>query len=83
MTPWYVPDFVEMRAISKFTYAMVSFSHVDNITVISMLWELLHRNIIVSHNMIQSTLKGQTNPLHQHEYVHDIYFMGKPDIMEK
>ena len=34
---------IEMRAISKFTYAMVvSFSPLDNnIIVISMLWELL------------------------------------------
>ena len=28
-------------------------------------------------------IKGQTNPLHQQEYVHDIYFVEKPDIMEK
>ena len=50
---------IEMRAISKFTCAMVvSFSPLDNIIVISMLWELLHRNVIVSHNIIiQSTLK--------------------------
>ena len=43
VTPWYVADFTKMRAISKFTYAMVvSFSPLDNnIIVISMLWELL------------------------------------------
>ena len=80
MTPWYVADFTKMTAISKFTCAMVvSFSPLDNIIVISMLWELLHRNVIVSH-IIQSTLKARQTLCTNIEYVH---FMGKPDIMEK
>ena len=60
VTPWYVADFTKIRAISKFTCAMaVSFSPLDNI-IISMLWELLHRNVIVSHNSVSILKARQT-----------------------